>query len=81
MLDVPDDEEWGGRPEDGIWTDLRTSEARDLRAFVEHAKERALRAAEKAILRELTVAGVEFAKEHPNAPRGRQREEVPARAG
>ena len=60
-------EEFEGR----IWQDLRTSEARRLREIVAEALPRAAARAEEVIVEELTAAGVRFAEEFPDAPRGK----------
>ncbi len=53
-----------------LWRDLRPSEADRLVELVNAATERAAERCEAIILEELTAAGVAFAAEHPDAPRG-----------
>lgn len=72
-------EDWGGPPTEGddyIWWDLRPSEGARMLALINDAIARATERCEAIILEELTAAGVQFAAEHPDAPR--PREKVPA---
>ena len=59
------------RTMDGVWADLRRSEAMRLGQLLEDARQRAFERCEQAIFDELTAAALQFAQEYPDAPRGR----------
>lgn len=66
--------EEGQDPRDlaGLWADLRLSEADRLRRLADAATARAADRAEAIIVEEIVAAGLAFAAEFPDAPRGRQ---------
>jgi len=63
--------------DDGVlWVDLRPSEADRLITLVSEAADRATERCEAIILDAMTAAGVAFAAEFPEAPRGEAAEAV-----
>lgn len=54
-----------------LWGDLRPSEAERLTSIIHEAAYRAADRSMAVILDELTAAGLAFAAEHPDAPRGK----------
>lgn len=54
---------------DGLWVDMRPTEARRLMVLYDEAIDRATARSEAIIVEELTAAGVVFAREFPDAPR------------
>lgn len=62
---------WDGVPDagDGLWKDLRPTEAARLAELVHEAAERVQARCAAIVIEEMTVAGVQFAAEYPDAPR------------
>lgn len=58
-------------PDGSLWGDLRPSEAVRLSQLVQAAAERASARCRAIVIEELVGAGVQFAAEHPDAPRVR----------
>lgn len=70
-LEGADPDEWGEPGDDGLWINLRRTEALRLRELVIEAAEQAAARCEAVIRDELVAAGLAFAAEFPEAPRAK----------
>jgi hypothetical protein len=75
-LESPDERSADDGSATALWTDLRPSEAVELKAAVMAAIGRAADRCAAIVVDELTSAGVEFAQRYPDAPRAKVAEAI-----